>query len=227
MSLGHAIGDVLPLAVGVALSPVPIIAVVLMLGTPRARANGLAFVLGWVVGLAVAGTVVLLVSSGAGASKSGQPRDWVSILKIALGVLLVGVAVRQWRQRPKGEEEPELPKWMQGVDAFKPPRAAGLAALLSGVNPKNLVLTIAAGAAITGTGISTGDQAIALGIYIVIATLGPAIPVGIYFAMGMRSQRILDSLRARMTRNNHAIMAAICLVIAAKLIGDAIGGLSA
>jgi hypothetical protein len=57
--VGEAIGQVLSLGAGVALSPVPIIAVVLMLGTPRARANGPAFVLGWVIGLAVVGTIVL------------------------------------------------------------------------------------------------------------------------------------------------------------------------
>ena len=49
--MGEAIGQSLPLAIGVALSPIPIIAVVLMLTTPRARANGPAFVLGWLVGL--------------------------------------------------------------------------------------------------------------------------------------------------------------------------------
>jgi hypothetical protein len=38
--MGQAIGDLLPSAVGVAISPVPIIAVILMLGTPRARSNG-------------------------------------------------------------------------------------------------------------------------------------------------------------------------------------------
>ena len=44
----EAIGAILPLAVGVALSPVPIIAVVLMLGTPGGRTNGLAFLGGWI-----------------------------------------------------------------------------------------------------------------------------------------------------------------------------------
>ncbi len=49
----QAIGDLLPSAVGVALSPVPIIAVILMLGTPRARTTGSAFALGWVAGLVI------------------------------------------------------------------------------------------------------------------------------------------------------------------------------
>jgi hypothetical protein len=42
--VGQAIGGSLALAVGVALSPVPIIAVVLMLTTRRARVNGPLFV---------------------------------------------------------------------------------------------------------------------------------------------------------------------------------------
>jgi hypothetical protein len=71
--MGEAIGQILSLGVGVALSPVPIIAVVLMLGTPRARVNGPAFLLGWMAGLAIVGTVVLLVSSGARRARRGSP----------------------------------------------------------------------------------------------------------------------------------------------------------
>jgi hypothetical protein len=51
--------------VGVAISPIPIIAVVLMLVTP-ARANGPMFVLGWIVGLAAIGVIVLAIAGGAG-----------------------------------------------------------------------------------------------------------------------------------------------------------------
>jgi threonine/homoserine/homoserine lactone efflux protein len=80
--IGQAIGRALPFAVGVALSPVPIIAVVLMLSTPNGRVGGLAFLIGWVVGIAVPGTIVLLVAGGASASKHGSPATWVSIVKI-------------------------------------------------------------------------------------------------------------------------------------------------
>ena len=70
--MGNAIGQTLSLAVGVALSPVPIIAVILMLVTPRARSNGPAFVVGWLVGLAIVGTVVLLVAGPANANALRQ-----------------------------------------------------------------------------------------------------------------------------------------------------------
>src|SRR6059058_2518192 len=106
--MGEAIGQVLSFGVGVALSPVPIIAVVLMLTTPRGRVNGPAFLAGWVVGLAAVGTVVLLAASGGDASKAGQPADWVGILKLVLCVLLLGIAFKQWRGRPRGDEQPEL-----------------------------------------------------------------------------------------------------------------------
>jgi threonine/homoserine/homoserine lactone efflux protein len=224
--MADAIGQVLSLGVGVALSPVPIIAVVLMLGTPRARANGPAFVLGWVAGLALAGTVVLLVSSGAGASEEGDPATWVGVLKIVLGLLLLLVAARTWKVRPRGGQEAELPKWMQTIDGFTASRSIGFGALLSGVNPKNLLLTVGAAAAIAQTGIPAGEQAVALAVFVVVGTLGPGIPVAIYFAMGERAERLLASLKEWMAAHNAAIMAVLCLIIAAKLIGDGVSGLS-
>jgi threonine/homoserine/homoserine lactone efflux protein len=121
--MGEAIGQVLSFGVSVALSPVPIIGVVLMLGTPRARSNGLAFIGGWIAGLAVAGTIVLLLSSSASASNESQPAEWVNVLKLVLGLLLLVVAVKQWHGRPHGGEEAEMPKWMHAIDSFRPTKA--------------------------------------------------------------------------------------------------------
>jgi len=220
--VAQAIGQVLSLGVGVALSPVPIIAVVLMLGTPRAPANGPAFLVGWILGLGVVGTIALLAADGGGASKSGEPETWVGWVKLTLGVLLLLVAARQWRGRPRGGADAELPKWMQSIDEVGPAKAFGMGALLSGINPKNLLLTLAAASAIAQTGIDAGEQAVALAVFVVIGTLGPAAPVAIYFAMGDRAKDVLDRLKTWMGAHNAAIMAVLCLVIGAKLIGDAI-----
>jgi threonine/homoserine/homoserine lactone efflux protein len=221
-----AIGQVLSFGVGVALSPIPIIGVILMLGTPRARPNGLAFIAGWVVGLAAAGTIVLLAAGGAGASDSGAPADWVSVVKLVLGVLLAIVAVRQWHARPRDRAEPELPGWMKTIDTFTPPKAAGMAVLLSAVNPKNLLLVVGAAAAIAQTGASTAGQAVALLVFVLLGTLGPGIPVAIYFLMRDRAAAVLEGMRRWMARENTTIMAVLCSVIGAKLVGDAISGLA-
>jgi len=224
--MGQAIGQVISFSVGVALSPVPIIAVVLMLATPKGRVNGPSFLLGWIAGLAVLGTIVLLISSGASASNHGAPATWVSILKIVLGVLLVLLAVKQWRGRPHADTDPELPAWMKTIDTFTPVKSAGMGVVLSALNPKNLPLTVGAAAAIAQTGSSTIDQAVALAVFIAIATIGVGAPVAIYFLMGDRATKILAELNHWMARENATIMAVICLIIGAKLIGDAISALA-
>ena len=119
-----------------------------------------------------------------------------------------------------------MPKWMAAIDKATPPAALGLAAVLSGANPKNLLLAVAGGAAIAQTGIPGGQQAIAYLIFALIGTLGVGIPVGIYFAMGARSDKLLAGLKDWMTQHNAVIMSVLCLVIATKLIGDGISGLT-
>jgi threonine/homoserine/homoserine lactone efflux protein len=168
--MGAAIGDVLGLAAGVAVSPLPIVAMILVLATPRGRANGSLFGLGWLAGLSILGAVVLLLAGPAGASDEGEPAAWTGWLKLLLGVLALLLAARQWRARPAPGEAPEMPKWMAGLDKLKPGGALGLGALLSGVNPKNAALTIAAAATIAGAGLPGGEQAVTLAVFVVIGS---------------------------------------------------------
>lgn len=224
--MGQAIGESLPLAIGIALSPIPIIAVVLMLTTSRARANGPAFVLGWLLGLGVVGAIVLAIAGPADASSSGEPATWVSWLKIVLGAGLLLVAARQFRGRPHGDEQAAMPKWMGAIDQFKPGAALGSGVLLAGANPKNLLLAVGGAAAIAQTGIAAGEQVIAYLIFALIGTIGVGAPVVIYFGMGERSQEVLARLKDRMGQHNAVIMSVLCLIIGVKLIGDAISALT-
>jgi hypothetical protein len=151
----------------------------------------------------------------------------VSWLKLLLGVLLLLVAVRQFRGRPHQGEQAPLPKWMGTIDRFTPPQALGGGAALAGANPKNLLLAVGAAAAIAQTGIPGGQQAVAYAVFAVVGTLGVGTPVGIYFAMGKRSAELLGRLKDWMGQHNAVIMAVLCLVIGVKLLGDALTGLSA
>jgi hypothetical protein len=225
--VGAAIGGALPLAVGVALSPIPIIAVVLMLTTRRARVNGPVFIVGWLAGLAVIGAIALSIAGPADASSSGAPATWVSWLKVVIGVVLLLVAALQFRNRPRNGDRVELPKWIGRIDEIKPLPAAGLGVVMASFNPKNLLLAAAGAAAIAQTGISGGEQAIAYLVFAVVGTLGVGTPVGIYLAMGARSEKPLSKLKDWMAQYSAVISAVICLLIGVKLIGDAIGGLTA
>lgn len=225
--MGQAIGQVLPFAVGVALSPLPIVAVILMLVTPRARVNGPAFVLGWLVGLTVVGVIVLVIIGPTDTGTTGEPAAGISVLKLVLGVLLLLVALRQWRSRPHAGEDVATPKWMGTIDAFGLGRSAGAGVVFSAANPKNLLLAVGAAAAIAQTSVAGGEQAIAYAVFALIATVGVGAPVVLFFARRERSADLLEKLQAWLVSHNAAIMAVLCLIIGAKLVGDAISGFTA
>jgi Kef-type K+ transport system membrane component KefB len=222
--MGEAIGRSLPLAIGVALSPVSIIAVVVLLTSSRARSLGPVFVLGWLLGLVVVGAIVLAVVGPSGASP-GQRTTWVSWVMIVVGVLLLVGAVRRFRGRTSAGEEVPLPAWMGALDRLKPAAALAGGVVAGGVRPKSLLLAVGGAAAIAQTGIAGGQQAIAYAVFAVIATIGVGAPVVIYLAMGERSVALLGRLKGWMRRNNAVILAVVLLVIGVILIGDGIGGL--
>jgi hypothetical protein len=220
----QAIGELLPLAIAAAVSPFPIIGVVLMLGTPRARVNSSMFILGWLVGLAVVGAIGLIVANSTGASDDGSPSTGASLLQTLLGSVLVILAIRQWRKRPGPGEEPKMPTWMSAVDHFSPLQAMTLGFALSALNPKNLILALAAAVTIAATDLAGAGQALAFVVFSLLATLGVAAPIAVYATMGRRSETIIGNLKAWLAHNNAAIMAVIFLVIGAKVLGQGIAG---
>jgi len=224
--MGGAVGDILPLAIGVAISPVPIIAVILMLFSGKARSNSLAFLIGWIAGLAAVGAIALLLGNTADIGTSSGPSRGAAVIRLVLGLLLLFGAFRQWRKRPKKGDEPQMPKWMAGIDAFTAGKSLGLAALLSGVNPKNLALTLAAAMAISQAGLSGVEPWIGLLIFVVISSLTVAVPVLTYQLAGEKAESTLDDWKTWLTANNAAVMAVLFLVFGFVLIGKGIGGLS-
>jgi len=218
--MGAAIGEILPTAIGVAISPIPIIAVVLMLSTLEGKRNGVAFLIGWLIGLGLVGVIVLLVADPAGASEDGGPATWVGWLILVLGLVAVLIGIRSWQGRPRGDEEPPMPNWMAAINQFTLGKSIGLGFLLAALNPKNLTLTLAAAAAIATAGLSNTDEYIVLAIFVLIGTIGLAIPIGIYFLGGDTAAETLAELRHWLAVNNATIMAVLMVVIGAKLVGS-------
>lgn len=222
--LVQTIGDLLPAAVGVALSPVPIIAIILVLGTPRARATGLAFAAGWAAGLAV---VMAIVVGAVGAGDDNDaPSTFASWLKVAIGALFLALAAKQWASRPRDGQQPEPPRWMATIDSLAPGRALVLGAALSGVNPKNLALTVAAAASIGDGALSAGGNVVAAAVFVVIGSLTVAGPTIWYLVAPERAAKPLDSLKDFMSGHNAVIMMVVLLLLGTKLLGNGVAGLA-
>jgi threonine/homoserine/homoserine lactone efflux protein len=221
--LNEAIGAILPAAAGVALSPIPIVAVVLMLDSARARSNGLAFALGWILGLSVVSVVVVLLLGGSSDPDSAAATG-VNGGQVAIGVLFLVMAARQWRKRPAKGETAEMPKWMASVDSFTPVKALGLAVLLSAVNPKNLALTLAASASIAQSSLDSSGEIIAVAVFVVIGSLTVVGAVAAYVVAPKAAAKPLGAIRHFMADNNATIMMVILLILGLKVLGDGLGG---
>lgn len=220
------IGEVLTPALGVLMSPLPIVAVILMLFSSRATTNGPAFVAGWVVGLVVVVSLVLILADPANLSSDGDsPSTAASVIQLVLGALLVLLAWRNWQKRPAPGETPEMPKWMAGVDKTTPIAAAGLGAFLAALNPKNLAFDIAAGTAIVSTGASTASQVAGAVVFVILASLGVAGPVVWYLVAPDKAAATLEKVRAWLVQNNTLIMAIVLLVLGVSQVGKGISGL--
>ena len=220
--MSETVGEVLAFGIGVALSPAAVIAAVLLVIGPDGRASAGLFVVTWALSLAVVGATALLLADGAGASDAGGPADWVVVIQVVLALLLVVLAVSQWRGRLRDGVASEMPLWMRKVDGLSARQAVGMAIFLASGKPKNLLLTVGAAVAIAELGASAGAQAAALAVFVLLGTLAPAAPLAMSLLLRNRSAAVLGGLREWMVRENATIVAVLCLVFAAKLLGDAL-----
>jgi len=220
--MGSVIGEILPLALGVAISPIPIIAAILMLLSPKARTTSLGFLAGWVLGIVVAVTVFTLLSSVLPQSDPDASAPVAGIVKLVLGVLLLFLALRQWRSRPRGDAEPALPKWMGAIDGMTAVRGLLLGFALSALNPKNLIMGAGAGLAIGSGGLTVGATVLCVAIFTVLAAISVVVPVVGYLTASARMAGPLERLRGWLVHNNATVMAVLLFVIGIVMIGKGV-----
>lgn len=216
--MGQGISEILTFAIGVAISPIPIIAVIVVLFSQRAKVNGPAFLLGWVIALAVVSTVVYVLAHDGNVATSSTASDSVSWGKIALGVVLLAFARRNWRKRPAPGEQPEMPTWLATVDSVSPVKAFGLGVVLAAVNPKNLILTLGAATGLAQLGVTTSDAVVSIVVFVAIASLTIVGPVLYALFGGERARSSLDSAKVWLTGHDAAVLAVLFLVFGVDMI---------
>lgn len=213
------------LGLGVALSPVAVIAAILLLVSPGGRRKGAAFLAGWVGALTAVGFVVVALEGAVGTADAAGP-GWIGpAVSLAAGaLLLVYGALRLLRRPGPGDDDP-TPGWMTAMESAGTGRAFGTGALLAAVKPKNLVLTLAAATTIAEAGMSVPASAASLIAYLALASAGVGAPLVVAVALGGRSEAMLARWKGWLTAHNAAIVAVVLLAFGALLTWKGVTGL--
>lgn len=206
-SWGTVLTELIPLALVIALSPLSIIPAVLMLQTPRPRPTALAFMAGWLIGLAALTAIFVAVSGAIGGFE--KPPSWASWLRIAIGAALIVFGLVRFARRHSSSHQP---KWLRNLTTLGPGRAAGTAAVLTVANPKVLFICVAAGLAIGSAGLGNAVWG-AVVYFAAIAGCSVAVPILAYAVSGGRLDDPLARLKDWMERNHATLMAVILVVI--------------
>jgi threonine/homoserine/homoserine lactone efflux protein len=216
------VGEILPLALVVTISPINVIPVILLLFTKRPLVNASFFFVGFVAGVAAILVALVAAAEAVDLSPGSGHSTWVAVLKLALGAYLLVAAVRKFRGRPRAGVEGAMPKWMNGIAEFQPGRSLGAGLALGSVNPKNVVVGFAAAATIASETASRGQQIGAIAIYVLVAVLGVAAPILVTAFLGDRAPKVLEGWRAWLTQNNATVMSVLFLIFGVVLIGQGI-----
>jgi Sap, sulfolipid-1-addressing protein len=223
--MSTAIGELLPLAVAIAISVSTIITTVLMLLSPKAKSRTVGLLVGCVVGVAGAVALFALLPGLLPSQDSGGSSLAGAVIKMVIGVLLVVLALRQWRGRPAEGDQVELPKWMARVDSMMPGKALVLGLLLSAVVPKNLLIALAAGVIVGEAGLSVRQASVVIVGFTAIATSTVAVPVIANVVAPSQTRGPFETLREWLVQNNVTIMVLVVFVIGVVMIGNGVASL--
>jgi Sap, sulfolipid-1-addressing protein len=205
------------IGLAVALDPLPLSAFMIVLPSRRGVRKGAAFVFGWLVSLAIVVTVTVLATGNNPPKPSTAPSLAALAVRIALGTVLLIVAVRHIRARGRPKPPKKTPKWQQHVDSMSPWFAMGLAPTLQ---PWAL---IGAGAAtVVEAKLSSWESFLALFLYCLLASSS-------YLAMEIyatfrpsQSQALLARVRTSISAHTDQVVIAGSLILGFWLVGYSI-----
>jgi hypothetical protein len=213
----QALGGLLPIAVAVAFSSVPITVTILILLSPNRSRAALPFLVGWVTGVAAVIILGALFASALPTPPRRGPDTVTAVLLMLVGAALIVLGVINQR-RGSQSEDAGVPHWLSRVDSFGALVAFAVAVLLD-FRPKGLLLGIAAGLALHAASVKAGEAAVLVAIYTVIATSTVVVPIVASFLAPRRVEPKLLAARDWMTHNGRLLTSLMMFLIGVVILG--------
>lgn len=221
----QVLGELLPLAAVVAISPLPILALLALLMSPHARTSAPAFMLGWIVSIGAALALFTWLAGALGGDSGDGPGRIRSAIKLVLGVVLLFLALREWRARPQPGRPAAMPRWLAAVRDMQPLAAAATAFGVYAANPKNLTVGISAGVLFQSFTLPARSTLAAGAVYVLAASSTVVLPILAFLLAEEKVRPWLDKLRGWLERNHATIMTALLSVVGVAMIGKGLAAL--
>jgi threonine/homoserine/homoserine lactone efflux protein len=213
--MSSLLSEVVPLALGAAISPVIFLLQLTTLAGSRPIARGSALTAGAALILIVGSTIGVLVGDTGFSTRTTLQ----AVINIAFGALLIAVGLRALL-RPRA---PKPPKADQRQPSVRGSFLAGVGGMASNVT--TFALYIPALALIAGSGLPLRQQGIAALIILVITLMVAWVPLVLAAAVPGASTRLLPWLGSWMTANNRWIQVVLGLGFGIWLFGKGVDGL--
>ena len=205
------------IGLAITLEPIPLTAFIIILASERGSRKGAAFVSGWLVSLGIVVAVTVLATGNSPPKSNTAPSLAALAVKIALGVVLLLIALRQYRRLGQPKKPKKPPKWQASVDNMSPLYAMALAPL---TQPWGL---IAAGAAtVVQAKLSSWEDYLAL-IYFCLLASASYLLMELYAIIRPdQTQDFLSRLRTWIETHTDLLIIWVSLVVGLWLIGKSI-----
>lgn len=218
------LGDLLPFALVVTISPINFVAAILLLFSKRPVANATMYLLGFVLGVAAMLTGITALADVIGLSPGSERSRGTSVLFLVLGLFLIVVGIRKFSRQPGSESKSDQPRWTKGIGDFGAGQSLLVGASVGALNPKNIAVAFASAVVVATAQLPGAQQVLVIAIYTLIASIGVAMPIVVALALGDRSENVLSDWRQWLERNNGTVMAVIYLFFGVILLGKGIAG---
>ena len=234
-----------PAAVGIALSPLVVASIVFLLGHRGGYASAAACATGWVLSVAAA-LVVAVVLGERLPAPSDDATDVRAVIEVVAGVLLLALAVWGWVARRLPDGRPRSAGWSDLMAAIGPARAVVVGVAWFVTNPKAVVLSLTAGlvvgdadpslgsVVVTGTAyvVVAGSTAVLLGLSPKIGAVISTVPAGVlggattalYGLIGVIGIRIWVENRVDFAKPKNQLTAGVALIMGIADFTFSLGG---
>lgn len=214
----QAIGHLLPIAVAVAVSSVPILVALVLLLSPGRSRTAIPYLIGWGAGIAILLSVCALIAHAVPTRSSAtEPDTLIGVAEMVVGLALVLLGVVTFRRRGRASTA-KLPMGLGSVSKLGAWSSLALGFLLN-LRPKGLLLAVAGGLVLRADSGSVPVAVIAVVIFTVIAASTVAAPVIAVTVAPAKTEPALARMQEWMLSNGAALTAAILLLIGVVVFG--------